>query len=185
MYAHMNPARVVAVDGSPTISEAAVAGAGTITFMPPCQCTVFKPGESPISWLKSQKCADGAILTTNGAGQRIAHLVELKSKLTGGMWEAVKQQLEGMLHNVRAFCGVAGVDPPADLRVYVAFKTDAISKDKTTSPVLMKSALGGGLPFGGTVEWETEQVTLLGISDIPLIKVQRDAAGDGEATLKP
>lgn len=175
--------RLFPVSGKPTVSETAALGLGTIEFEPACDCLVFRPGETPISWLENQKCADGAIVTADAQGNTTAHLVELKSKLGLSEWLSVRQQLEGILLNIRAAFAVQGKSPPASLRAYVAFKRETITPLGSASPALLKSPLGVPHPYATELgEWARSEVNLTGIT-VPLTKILRDEAGNGTGVL--
>lgn len=184
MHPNVTVDRFFAVDGQPQIAETDPAGAGTVTFGPSGAYHVFRPGGQPIAWLANQKCADGAILAVDNQGAMITHLVELKSKLKASDWPGVKAQLEGLMLNVRALCAATEQPLPSAFRAYVAFKHDALSASASAAPVLLKAPVGEPAVHN-TLDWEAGMLTLLGQGGIQLTKIERDAQGDGVATLCP
>jgi hypothetical protein len=156
-------------------------GAGTVTFnvKVPCLC-VRLPRNVPIKWLSEKKCADYAILEFSPIGINL-HLVELKSKMTVGVWNHCKQQFTGALHNARAIGGVLQLPTFLAVRLHVAYSTDAISPQRTTAPSSLKNGLG--VPIVGAGDWVARRVELGPFRALPLALIPRDSYGNATAIL--
>lgn len=166
------------------IVEKTASGAGTITITVGQPCLVFQPGREPTKWLAHTQCADGAFIVFEEDGSHL-HIVELKSRLTAAEWDHARKQMEGMLVNAMALKGVINIPDYTKVICYVAFKKDDILPSKTASPITLK--VGVGLPFAvaGTEGWLKGSITLLNKFVATVVKIQRDAEGNGAHSLTP
>jgi hypothetical protein len=185
MFRHVDKNKILGPAAPLVIREKEALGAGEVTFTPAENCYVFLPGGVPISWLENQKCADGAILAARDSACAGIHLVELKSGIRASGWPNIKMQLEGLLHNVRALYAISGLTAPQQIKAYVAYRNDYISKANTAAPILLKMPLGLKAKQLGpsTEDWECNMISLLDDKNIPLVKIQRDENGNATASL--
>ena len=166
--------------GRVTIGERNPAGAGSITFDISRECieVLAKPSTHHFFWLSEQSCADGAFILFEGDDFVHLHIVEIKSKLTHKGWLTVRKQFSGMFLNSMALCGVIGLPEFKTVTCYIAYATENISSLTTASPVLLKGRLGlSATPFL-LEDWVSGRVDAAWASAVPLVKLQRDAAGN-------
>ncbi len=118
-------------------------------------------------WLKSQSCADGAIVLPCADGLHV-HLVEMKRTVTAKKWRNIKGQLAGMLSNVRAALGLMGLGDAARVTCHVAFENDALA----AAPVLTKAinTVGGVRPLSGS-DWAIGRIDVLEFTDVAVNKI--------------
>lgn len=156
-------------------------GLGTIRLQVEAPCLRLRLPEKPVRWLAAQKCADAIIFEFVG-DKPVLHLVELKSRMTPGEWQKVKEQLSGAYHNALAVGGVLELPGFSAIRAHVACREDRVSAETTASPSTLKLGLGQRIP-DGAADWIARRFTLDGIVNVPLSVIFRDTDGNASAQL--
>jgi hypothetical protein len=150
------------------IAETDPGGAATVDFAvaAPSVALTGKAGGS-LYWLKSQRCADGAIVLWCQDGPHV-HLVELKQTITAKSWDRIKTQFEGMLANIHAMLGTALQGTPMTVTSHVAFANDNLG----ASPVLAKvlNTVAGPHALAGA-QWAAAVIDLPGYPHVPVNKI--------------
>lgn len=166
-----------------SIIEPTGSGAGILRFQLPPGDTALRINLSEnnrFPCIRQRKVADGIVLQFGEQGQlKALHLVELKSRLTGGEWRKVKEQLQGALHNAHALLGVLGLALPARIVCHTAYKQDAIS----SNPALLKMPTGTKATHSDS-DWITDRVTI--DPTLPALdhyKHQRDGNGNARCQI--
>lgn len=139
--------------------EKQTAGKGVARFVSTSSSLMIKAHDNPpLIWaLNNRKCAEGAFLTYSIEKHSYTlHIVEMKSKLTASEFCKVLSQFEGMYLAALSILGAMKIDAPGDVRLYVAYKTDAFTESQ---PAFLKTLVGGELPKG-LKEWITSATTL-------------------------
>ncbi|WP_455962729.1 hypothetical protein [Methylorubrum aminovorans] len=132
----------------------------------------------PLKWSKNQKCADGAILIEDGITNSL-HVVELKKTVSEKKWPDIREQYEGMIHNVLAILAVLDIKRPKTITCHIAFETDKMPILSSTNPVLLKFPVGEARPIGGALDWANSRITLSSFGGVKLQKIQRGAGSVG------
>jgi len=161
------------------ITESASGGAGTVNITSAYRCVLTKgcSNNHPISWSSIQACADGAIFEFTPGGVRV-HIIELKKTITKKTWRHMKEQFAGMLINIIAIKGIAGIGELSEIRVYAAYQNDRFAPETSPNPILLKVALGTGRTVAGVDDWRNQKIELLDNKHVEVIRIMRDANGD-------
>lgn len=154
--------------GTVSVVETDVGGATTVDFAVAAPSILVRgKARQSLYWLKSQSCADGAIVVVCPDGLHV-HLIELKKTIGADKWTTIKTQLAGMLANVRGALGTMGLGEPIRLTCHVAYETDLFA----TAPVLTKAinTAAGITPLAGS-DWSIGAISVLDHVDVPLNKI--------------
>lgn len=136
-----------------------------------------KSNLQPITWTSEKKCADAAIVEFDPKGLKL-HIIEMKSALTVEEWMSARRQCYGMFVNSLALRGLFDFDAYKSITVYIAYKSDRVSKPSGVNSVLLKTPVGGTHSFARVEEWRSKEFELADGLIVPIIGIQRDAAGD-------
>lgn len=176
-FALFNKDYIREIDGQFDIVEKAAGGAGKITFSVEGPCVILNTHpQAPLLWaLNNRKCADGAFLTFNDGNAHL-HIIELKSKLASAEWSHATKQFEGMFLTALAACRLMEITSITSVTCYIAFTSDQMNAQASSSPALIKTMVGKTNPLNAQQAWEDEQVTLPYKWVAPVRKIQRDPA---------
>lgn len=134
------------------------------------------------SWLREKKTSDGAFIFKQGNSVQI-HLFELKTTVGFKTWMKVIRQFEGLLLDILAMLGVLGSNWKISVVAYVAFQNDVLSAANSISSTGLKLGLGTGKPTLDDQGWANSTLQVLNFQSVPLVKIVRDASGNGLANV--
>lgn len=175
--ARLNADKVKVHEGAATVREATPGGEGEVTLTFAGKAACFSgDAQPPIKWSSQLKCADGAVLRTNGPKTHL-HLVELKSKLTVKELLKCSEQFHGGYINGLALCGVLELEKPDATVCLIGFKTETVTPSIAANPSLAKIIPGNpaSIVLGN---WALGRIDIPGAGTCNLTTVQLDAASN-------
>ncbi|MFT9418408.1 hypothetical protein [Acetobacter sp.] len=143
------------------IEEKEVLGKGKCSFFSDSPVLFMKAkDQAPVVWaLKNRKCAEAAFFTTVSKKIHNLHIIEMKSKVSLKEFLKVIDQWKGMYLSAMGILGILKEGNPKNVFVYLAYKNENIYSPHSSSPVLLKTMVGGErLP--GMQEWDSGIVSL-------------------------
>lgn len=157
------------------VEETSPGGEAVVKFDNPGAVILIKnfKERAPIEWLKNKSCADGVLITATN-DEVIAHIVELKSKLTFKNWRKAKEQFEGAALNARAVLKILNIAQFDQVVCYISFLTEEISAKNAVNLVHLKTLVGQHAPLGDGGAWMEEKLGFCEIANIPVKKIPRD-----------
>lgn len=119
-------------------------GAGACTFRSPHDVLMIKAKDQGTAlWaLVNQRCSEGAFLEIKEDGEKVLHLLEMKSRCTQSEFIKACEQLEGMYYAALSVMAVLKLGFPDQVISYIAYKSTNL-ENQTQLPLYQNKQLVG------------------------------------------
>lgn len=167
-----------------SVEEKSNTGKGKCHFISKDDVLFIKPRDnrSFIWLLQNQKCADAAFISFSSNGQKILHIIEMKSNVTRKEFKKVIDQCKGMYLSSLSIMSILKLSEPDEIKIYIAYKEDNVIQNK--HQMLIKNKVLVGKPKEEldpiTKSWLECSITLDHNNLVLLIKKERIKENNNE-----